>query len=311
MRIVFMGTPDFAVPSLRALFEAGHEIAGVFCQPDRPQGRRQIVTACPVKQAALELGIEVFQFEKIRRQEGLDALRALRPQLCVTAAFGQILSQKNLDVPPLGTVNVHASLLPKYRGASPIQQAVADGERFTGVTTMYTERGVDCGDIILQEQTPIGETETAGELFERLAVLGAQLIVKTVALIEQGQAVRTAQDEAQATHCRMIEKADGLVDFDKEPFYLCAHVRGMNPWPVAFAYLDGQVMKIYEARPCPGQGEPGKILCADAKNGLIVGCKNGAVSIERLQMPGGKPVSAQDYLRGHHIDAQKLGGKNG
>lgn len=311
MRIVFMGTPDFAVPAFCALMEADHEIVGVFCQPDRPQGRKQIVTPCPVKKQAMEVGVPVYQYEKISKQEGLDALRALKPELCVTAAFGQILSQKNLDVPKYGTVNIHASLLPKYRGASPIQQAVADGERVTGVTTMYTSRGVDCGDIILQEETPIGENETAGELFDRLALLGAKLIVETVELIEKGQAPRTPQDESKATHCKMIEKADALIDFEKEPYYLCAHVRGMNPWPIAFAMLDGAAMKVYEAKPCAGVGAPGQILCADTHKGLIVACKNGAVSFERIQMPGGKPVSAKDYLRGHRIEAAYLGGKNG
>ncbi len=311
MRIVFMGTPDFAVPSLRALAASGHEIVGVFCQPDRPQGRKMVLTACPVKQEAQKLDIPVFQFEKIRKQAGLDALRALKPDLCVSAAFGQILSQKNLDVPPLGTINVHGSLLPKLRGSAPIQWAVVQGEKVTGITIMYTSLGVDEGDIILQKQTPIGEEETAGELFDRMAVLGAEALMEAIGQIEAGTVTRTPQDASQATHCSMIQKEDARLDFTKTAQELSCLVRGMNPWPVAF-FADGdRNIKVYKAKAVEGEGTPGQVLCADGKNGLVIACGQDALRIEILQAPGGKPIAAADWLRGHTLQSMQVGENHG
>jgi methionyl-tRNA formyltransferase len=311
MRIVFLGTPDFAVPSLRALHAAGHEIVGAFCQPDRPRGRKMKLCACAVKCAAEELGIPVIQVESIRKQEGLDALRALKPDLCVTAAFGQILSAKNLAVPPLGTVNVHASLLPKYRGAAPIQAAIINGEKKTGITTMYTDIGVDTGDMILQREIEIGEDETAGELFERLAQLGAKTIVETVDLIKKGKAPRTPQDEALASHCKMIKKEDAFIDFTKSAEDVNNLIRGMNPWPVAYAIADGQPLKIYSAQVVEREGLPGEILCKSPRDGFVIACAEGAISAEVFQIPGGRPMMAHEYLCGHTIKNRFLEGKNG
>jgi methionyl-tRNA formyltransferase len=311
VKIVFLGTPDFAVPSLRALHEAGHEIVGAFCQPDRPRGRNMRLCACAVKCAAEELGIPVIQVESIRKQEGLDALRALKPDLCVTAAFGQILSAKNLAVPPLGTVNVHASLLPKYRGAAPIQAAIIAGERKTGVTTMYTDIGVDTGDMILQREIEIGEDETAGELFERLAQLGARAIVKTVALIEKGIAPRVPQDESLASHCKMIRKEDAFIDFTKSAREVNNLIRGMNPWPIAYALADEQPLKIYSAQVVERSGLPGELLCKSPRDGLVIACGEGAISAEIFQIPGGRPMQAHEYLCGHTIKSRFLGGRNG
>ena len=304
MRIVFMGTPDFAEKPLRAIVENGYEVVGVFCQPDRPVGRKQKLTACEAKVCAQELGIPVFQFEKISKQEGLDTLRSLKPDLCVTAAFGQILSRKNLEVPPLGTVNIHASILPKYRGAAPIQWAIINGEKQTGVTTMYTSRGVDEGDIIMCDTIDILPDETADELFDRLSELGAKTIIKTLKAIEDGSVTRTPQDHEKATHCSMIEKQDAKIDFSKTAQQVHDLVRGMNSWPIAFCELEGQVTKIYKTVIRPElSGKCGEVLFADPKNGLVIACGQGAVEAKIIQVPGGKAINASDYLRGHNITA--------
>ena len=311
MRVVFMGTPDIAATCLNKIIEKGHQVVAVYTQPDRPKNRGMKLAFSPVKEVALANEIPVYHPENFRQEETVEKLRSLQPDVVAVVAYGRILPQNVLDIPAFGCINIHASLLPSYRGSAPYQWAVLDGLKETGVTAMYLCREMDAGDMIDTAKTQIGENETAGEVFDRLALLGAKLIVKTVELIEKGQAPRIPQDESKATHCKMIEKADALIDFEKEPYYLCAHVRGMNPWPIAFAMLDGTAMKVYEAKPCEGAGAPGQILCADTHKGLIVACKNGAVSFERIQMPGGKPVSAKDYLRGHRIEAAYLGGKNG
>ena len=303
MKIVFMGTPDFAVPSLNALVRAGYEVVGVFCQPDRPKGRGGGLAECSVKQAALLHGLPVVQPERIRGQAGLDALRAFAPDLCVTAAFGQILSAKNLEVPPLGTVNVHASLLPKYRGAAPIQRAIINGETCTGVTTMYTALGVDTGDIILQRKTSIHPEETAGMLFERLAELGAQTLLETIELIKTGKAPRVPQNEAEATHCSMIQKNDGRIDFGGDAVRLRNFIRGMNPWPGAFICIDNITLKVHEVHVVYLSGEPGTVLHADNEHGLVIACGQNALEITCLQAPGKRAMSAKEYLRGHPISA--------
>ena len=303
MRIVFMGTPEFAVPSLRALLDAGYDVAGAFTQPDRPSGRGNELTACPVKLLAEARGVPVYQFERIRRREGREALAALKPDLCVTAAFGQILSQRLLDIPPLGTVNVHASLLPKYRGAAPINWCIAMGERETGVTIMMTDAGIDTGDMILARSTPIGELETAGELTTRLSELGAEALIEALALIERGECIRTPQDEALATHQPMLTREMGKIDWTKPVREIGWMARGFNPWPGAYADLNGMTLKIWLAREAAEAfaGAPGEVVRSDPKRGLIAACGEGALEVLTLQAPGGKQMPATAYLLGKPI----------
>lgn len=311
MRIVFMGTPAFAVPPLQALLDAGYQVVAACTQPDRPSGRGKKLLPCPVKVLAEANGIPVRQFERISRQEGLDALRSLSPDLFVTAAFGQILSQKVLDIPRLGTVNVHASLLPRYRGAAPINWCLIEGERVTGVTTMMTDRGIDTGDILLTRETEIGPEETAGGLTERLSRLGASLLVETLRQMEAGTLPRTPQAQEDASHFPMLEKAHGRIDWAQPPDRIVNLVRGVNPWPGAWTLLpDGGVLKVWKARAAGGEGEPGAVLYADGRRGMAVAAGHGAVEVLELQAPNAKRMAAADYLRGHPLGSGiRLGGK--
>lgn len=301
MKIVFMGTPEFAVPSLKTLLNyPGAEVAGVFTQPDRPKGRGNKLTASPVKQTALEAGIPVFQPEKIRRT-GLEDLRELKPDLCVTAAFGQILSREILDVPRLGNINVHASLLPKHRGSAPIAHAIMTGDRKAGVTTMMMDEGIDTGDMLLQEETEIGESETCGELTERLSLLGAETLRKTLAEMEAGTLKRIPQNNAEMTYDPMLTKEMGYTDFSGSAEQIRGLINGLNPWPcVSISCTEGP-LKLLRAVCAEAEGVPGKILRADPKEGLVIACGTGAVRILELQAPGGKRMRAEDYLRGHSI----------
>lgn len=304
MKIAFLGTPDFALPSLKMLVERGDEII-VFTQPDKPVGRKAIMTPPPVKKAALEYGLKVYQFDKIRSAEGVAALKAEKPQLMVTAAFGQILSRENLDIPQYGCINVHGSLLPKYRGAAPIQWAVINGEKITGVTTMLTDIGLDTGDILLKAETEIGEDETAGELFDRLAEMGAELLKKTIEQLERGELTPIRQNEAEATKCSVIKKEYGHIDFGSGCAAVHNKVRGMNPWPCAFALLDGQNVKIWKTRHSQAEksrGIPGLILCADKQSGIIVDCGDGVIEICELQFPGAKRMDAKSAVLGHKME---------
>ena len=312
MRIVFCGTPDFAVPSLQMLIDEAYDVVGVFCQPDRPVGRKQTLQAPPVKQLAAAHGIPVFQFEDMRKIEGVQALRALAPDLMLTAAFGQILSQENLDIPKKGTVNVHGSLLPQYRGAAPIQWAVIDGRTETGVTTLYTVLALDAGDMLLKNTLPIGPDETAGELFGRVATLGAQTLKQTIEGLQRGDLQATPQDEAQASKCRMLKKEDGRVDWSGSAARIHNLIRGLNPWPGAFTYVKKpgestpQVMKIWRSQtaPCPVPWEhaaPGSVLLANPTQGLWVRTGEGALRLLEIQMTGGKRLSAEVFLRGHDL----------
>lgn len=307
MKIAFLGTPEFALPSLDMLFQSGHEL-GVFTQPDRPVGRHAVLTPPPTKVYALEHGIPVFQFEKIRLPEGLEALKSFAPDLMVTAAFGQILSAENLAVPKYGCINVHGSLLPKYRGAAPIQWAVINGETETGITTMKTDVGMDTGDILLVDRVAIGENETAGELFERLSVLGAETLKRTIAALEAGTLVRTPQDESQATKCPMLKKEHGKIDFGKTAREIHNLVRGTNPWPGAFALLDDEPLKIHATRMSEsdmGSAQLGS-LKGDAKTGLFVRCADGWLEILELQASGSKRMSAKEFVKGHPLDGKVL-----
>ena len=304
-RVVFMGTPEFAVPSLDALIDAGYAVVGAFTQPDRPTGRGHKLAACPVKQRALERGVEVFQFEKVRRQAGLDAMRALKPDVVVTAAFGQILSQKLLDVPRFGTVNVHASLLPKYRGAAPINWCIINGEKTAGVTTMLTDAGIDTGDMLLSRATPIGELETAGELSCRLSHIGAELLIETLDKYLKGEITPVKQDESQMSHQSMLDKEMGRIDWRRGAREIACQVRGLNPWPCAFTTLGEGVLKIYLARAREAKAEnaaPGTVIEASAKRGLVVACGEGALEILEMQAPNAKRMQASAYLMGKKID---------
>lgn len=300
MRIAFMGTPEFAVPSLQALYDAGYEVAGAFTQPDRPAGRGNKLSECPVKARARELAIPVFQFERLRRAEGVEALSSLRPDYAVTAAFGQILSQTLLDVPRFGTVNVHASLLPAYRGAAPVNWCIYMGEERAGVTTMMTDAGIDTGDMLLQRETPIGEMETAGELLSRLSHIGAALLIETLQSLERGDCPRVKQDPAKATHQPMLKKEMGKIDFGRSAREIACQVRGFNPWPGAYALLPEGALKIWLARPAHGEfgGRPGEVLVSSPKQGLIVRCGEGALEILELQAPNAKRMAAKAYLAG-------------
>jgi methionyl-tRNA formyltransferase len=307
MRIAFLGTPEFALPSLEMLQKSGHTLA-VFTQPDRPVGRHATLTPPPTKAYALAHGIPVYQFEKIRLPEGVAALRSFAPDLMVTAAFGQLLSAENLAIPKFGCINVHGSLLPKYRGAAPIQWAIINGETETGITTMMTDIGMDTGDILLADRLTIEPDETAGELFERMALLGAETLKRTIAALEAGTLVRTPQDEAQATKCPMLKKEHGKLDFSLSTAAVHNRVRGTNPWPGAYALLDGEPLKIHKTRQSDltlGEESNG-ILKGNAKLGLFVRCADGWLEIVELQATGGRRLTAKDYLLGKSLEGKVL-----
>ncbi len=302
MRIVFMGTPEFAVAPLKELIRNGYEITGVFTQPDRPKGRGKKPAPSPVKIAAEEAGIPVFQPERIRKN-GVEDLRNLKPELCITAAFGQILSQEILDIPPMGNINVHASLLPKHRGAAPIAYAIMNGDRQAGVTTMFMDAGIDTGDMLLQESTDIGESETCGELTERLSRIGADLLIRTVRQLETGKLERKPQNHEEMTYDPMLDKQMGIVDFSLDSNLVRGRINGLNPWPCVSVPIQGERLKLLRAANSLETGVPGSVISSDPKNGLIIACGRGAVRILEVQAPGGKQMKAEDYLRGHGIPA--------
>lgn len=306
MRIVFMGTPDFAEASLERLLGESFEVVGVFTQPDRPKGRGMELSVSPVKARALEAGLPVFQPEKMRDGTALEQLRELRPDILVVVAYGKILPDEMLALPRYGAVNVHGSLLPKYRGAAPIQWAVLNGDATTGVTTMYLAHDMDSGDIIYAEETPIGETETAGELFDRLKDMGAALLVKTLRAIEAGTAPRVPQDHTQASYVHMLDKSLCPLDFTRTPRQVMKWVYGLQPWPVATMELEGKTYRVFGAA-CSGKTSgavPGTVVSA-GEQGIEIACAGGeTVYITELQAPGKKRMRAADFLRGHSL---KLG----
>lgn len=301
MRVVFMGTPDIAATCLKRILADGFEVVGVYTQPDRPKGRGMKLTASPVKEVALSAGIPVFQPETFREEETVQALRDLKPDICAVVAYGRILPQKVLDIPKLGCINIHASILPQYRGSAPYQWAVLDGQKETGVTAMYLVREMDAGDMIEVSKTPIGENETAGELLDRLAELGAALLSKTLSRFTQGPVPATPQDESQVSYAPMLEKTMCPIDWTKTAQQVHDHVRGLQPWPVATMELKGQPFKVHETRIVPGSGKPGEILGL-TKTGLVIACGQGAVEIRVLQAQGGKRMAAPDYFRGHPLE---------
>lgn len=304
MKIAFLGTPEFALPSLEMLFHAGHELA-VYTQPDRPRDRGHGLAMPPVKVFAIEKGLKVYQYEKLKSSEGVESLRSFEPDLMVTAAFGQLLSKENLDVPKYGCINVHGSLLPKYRGAAPIQWAIINGEKVTGVTTMMTDVGLDTGDILLRQAVEIDANETYGGLYSRLAVIGADLLKRTIENLENGSLERIRQDESEATKCTVIKKEHALIDFGKRSADVHNLVRGLNPAPIAYTVLDGVPVKIYRTilrDELSGiEGVDGECVIADAKRGLCVKTGDGAIEIAELQFPGSKRMEAKAVLNGRKL----------
>lgn len=302
MRVVFMGTPDIAATCLKKILADGFQVVGAFTQPDRPKGRGMKMVFSPVKEVALEHGIPVFQPENFREEDSVQQLRELKPDICAVVAYGRILPQKVLDIPTFGCINIHASILPQYRGSAPYQWAVLDGLQETGVTAMYLCREMDAGDIIEVSKTPIGENETAGELLDRLAVLGADLLSKTLSrFAADGKVDRTPQRSEEATYAPMLDKSMCPIDWNKTAQQVHNHVRGLHPWPVATMELQGKTFKVHATRIVEGNGNPGQILGL-TKTGLRIACGEGAVEILSLQAEGGKRMAAPDYFRGHPLE---------
>ena len=301
MRVVFMGTPDIAATCLKKIIADGFDVVGVYTQPDRPKGRGMKMVFSPVKEVALEHKIPVFQPENFKTEDAVNQLRELKPDICAVVAYGQLLPQNVLDTPVRGCINIHASVLPAYRGSAPYQWAVLDGLTETGVTAMYLCKKMDAGDIIDVSKTPIGENETAGELLDRLAVLGADLLSKTLGRFDAGEVTATPQDETQVSYAPMLDKSMCPIDWNKSAQQIHDHVRGLHPWPVATTELGGKRFKIHSTAIVEGSGEPGKILGL-TKTGLQIACGQGAIEIRSLQAEGGKRMAAPDYFRGHPLE---------
>lgn len=307
-----MGTPEFAVPSLRALVEDGrYDIVGVVTQPDRPAGRGKKLTACPAKRFAQELGLPVYQFERLRKPEGVEQMKALAPDVVITAAFGQILTQELLDIPRYGTLNVHASLLPRHRGSAPINWCILQGEKQAGVTIMKTDVGLDTGDMLRCACLTIGELETAGELTERIADLGAKLLAETLPDYLEGRIQLIPQNGDESTYEPMLNKDMGQIDWSRPACELACQVRGLNPWPCAFTDMPAGRLKLYLARAvdCAGDAAPGTVLVSSPKEGLVVRCGQGALEVLELQAPGGKRMTAKAYLMGKGIEVGTVLGR--
>jgi methionyl-tRNA formyltransferase len=299
MKLVFLGTPEFAVPSLGSVVEAGHEVAAVFTQPDRPKGRGRETAMPPVKQSALKLGLTVFQPERVRRPEAVEQLRAMAPEAMVVVGYGQIIPQSILDIPPLGIINVHASLLPKYRGAAPVQWAIARGETQTGVTTMRIDAGLDTGDMLLKWETRIGEEETAIELGERLASAGAELLVRT---LEELRTIRPEpQDGSQATLAPILKKEDGHVDWARPAREILNRVRGFEPWPGCYGFLRGQRLHIRKAAHADVSLAAGRLRASGKR--LFAGSGDGSIELLEVQLEGKKRMLADAFLNGTTIEA--------
>ena len=302
MRVVFMGTPDIAATCLKRILADGANVVGVYTQPDRPKGRGMKMVFSPVKELALAHNIPVFQPENFREDADVQALRDLQPDVCAVVAYGRILPQRVLDIPTQGCVNIHASLLPQYRGSAPYQWAVLDGLKETGVTAQHMALKMDAGDIIDVAKTSIDENETAGELLDRLAILGADLLSRTLRRFEQGRPEGIPQDESKVSFAPMLDKSMCPIDWNKTAQQVHDHVRGLNPWPCATATIGGTFFKIHSTVITEGNGQPGEILGL-TKTGLRVACGEGAVEIRILQAEGGKRMAAPDYFRGHPLEA--------
>lgn len=316
MKVVYMGTPDFAVDTLEAIVQAGHEVALVVTQPDKAKGRGKKVQFTPVKEKALEHNLMVSQPEKVREEAFIEELERINPDVIVVVAFGQILPERILNIPRFGCINVHASLLPAYRGAAPIQWAVIDGLAESGVTTMYMEKGLDTGDIIEQSCVTLTEDETGGSLFDRLAKEGACLLISTLEKLEAGTATRSKQDDSKSSYAKMLSKDMGNLDFSKDAIVLERLIRGLNPWPSAFTRLNDKTLKVYEAKVLSEKecsdlnGDSvvaGTVIAVD-KNSFTVRCGNGALQILNLQLEGKKRMDTSAFLLGYKIEVgEQLG----
>ena len=307
MKIIFMGTPDFAAASLEALIDSRHEIQAVVTQPDKPKGRKGELTPSPVKVVAEEKGIKVYQPLKVRDEEFVETLRAYNPDVIVVVAFGQIIPLSILKMPKFGCVNIHGSLLPKYRGAAPIQWAVLDGEKETGITTILMDEGIDTGDILLKKTIKIDADETSGSLFDKLMALGAETILETLDELEKGNLTPTKQGESPTAYAKMLTKAMGLIDFTKPAKELDCFVRGMDPWPSAYTLLAGKTLKLWKVRAVEGGGKAGSVI-EIGKESFTVVCGEGAIEVIEVQLEGKKRMSAGDFLKGSTLNiGQELG----
>ena len=301
MRIVFMGTPEFACPTLRTLIERGEQVVAVVTQPDRPKGRGQQTLPPPVKLLAQLHGIPVLQPVKVRHPDAIEEIRALKPDLIVVIAFGQILPKALLEIPGKGCINVHASLLPRYRGAAPLNWCIINGERETGVTTMLMDVGLDTGDMLLKRSTPIDPDEDTLSLHDRLSRIGAELLAETIDLAAQGRLAPEKQDDALTCYAPMLKKEDGLIDWGKDAPGIKNLVRGMTPWPGAYSYLDDKLLKVYRVQSASGTGAPGEVLAA-GRDGIEVACGEGSVIIHELQLEGKKRLPAAEFLAGCKLE---------
>lgn len=307
MKIIFMGTPDFAAASLEALMASRHEIQAVVTQPDKPKGRKGELTPPPVKVIAKREGIKVYQPLKVRDEEFVKTLRAYNPDVMVVVAFGQIIPLSILKMPKYGCVNIHGSLLPKYRGAAPIQWAVLDGEKETGITTILMDEGIDTGDILLKKTIKIDTDETSGSLFDKLMALGAETILETLDELEKGSLTPIKQGESPTAYAKMLTKAMGLIDFTKPAKELDCFVRGMDPWPSAYTLLAGKTLKLWKVRAVEGGGKAGSVIDID-KESFTIACGEGAIEVLEVQLEGKKRMSAGDFLKGSTLNiGQELG----
>lgn len=307
MKIIFMGTPDFAAASLEALIASRHEIQAVVTQPDKPKGRKGELTPPPVKVIAKREGIKVYQPLKVRDEEFVKTLRAYNPDVMVVVAFGQIIPLSILKMPKYGCVNIHGSLLPKYRGAAPIQWAVLDGEKETGITTILMDEGIDTGDILLKKTIKIDTDETSGSLFDKLMALGAETILETLDELEKGSLTPIKQGESPTAYAKMLTKAMGLIDFTKPAKELDCFVRGMDPWPSAYTLLAGKTLKLWKVRAVEGGGKAGSVIDID-KESFTIACGEGAIEVLEVQLEGKKRMSAGDFLKGSTLNiGQELG----
>ena len=307
MKIIFMGTPDFAAASLEALIASRHEIQAVVTQPDKPKGRKGELTPSPVKVVAEGKGIKVYQPLKVRDEEFVKTLRTYNPDVMVVVAFGQIIPLSILKMPKYGCVNIHGSLLPKYRGAAPIQWAVLDGEKETGITTILMDEGIDTGDILLKKTIQIDTDETSGSLFDKLMALGAKAILETLDELEKGSLTPIKQGESPTAYAKMLTKAMGLIDFTKSEKELDCFVRGMNPWPSAYTLLAGKTLKLWKVRVVEGSGKAGSVI-EIGKESFTIACGEGAIEVLEVQLEGKKRMSAGDFLKGSSLNiGQELG----
>lgn len=303
MRIVFMGTPEFSVPTLVSLIESSHQVIGVVTQPDKPKGRGKEVISTPIKAKALEYNIPVYQPQRVKEESFIDEMKRLNPDIIIVIAFGQLISKALLDIPKYGCINIHASLLPKLRGAAPIQQAILDGEKETGITIMYMDVGLDTGDMLLKKSIPIEKKETGGSLHDKLSVMGGELILETLEQLEKGTLVRIKQEDELSTYAGMLDKAMGQIDFSKSAVEIERWVRGLNPWPSAYTMLHGKTWKVWDADVIEKEysGQIGEIVEV-TRDSIIVKTGMGAIAFKEVQLEGKKRMTTDAFLRGYPIE---------